>query len=365
MATNTGAPFNLALPGDDDLAQFIATFLNPNLIAINAGAIHSAGAQTLSGQKRYTSSGITLTSDLPALDVALTFNNVAVTMAAARINVTDTASAPESSLLDLQVGGSSRFRVRKDGQVIAAAGLTLTAGTLSVPGGDAHVGGALVVNANARVGGVLTAGKLIGDAVALSIRNAANNQDNLLISDAGRATVRDGISVLAGGANVAGGLTVSGGTVALPAGSLTHAVLAVPNVQLRHSLNHTVLPATETALAFDGEDADTDAMHSTATNNSIITFNTPGTYLISGHVAWEGVVGGTRQLYLKRNGTDVLARTLNDDLGGNPVGQSISRKLDVVAGQYVQLFVYQTSGTNININTDNIGTPIFSAVRIA
>jgi len=37
-----------------------------------------------------------------------------------KLNVTDTASADGSDLLDLQIGGSSRFRVRKDGRLIGS-----------------------------------------------------------------------------------------------------------------------------------------------------------------------------------------------------------------------------------------------------
>lgn len=46
-----------------------------------------------------------------------TWNNVATTFAAIKMNVTDTASAAASKLLDLQVGGVSQFSVTKGSQV--------------------------------------------------------------------------------------------------------------------------------------------------------------------------------------------------------------------------------------------------------
>lgn len=49
-----------------------------------------------------------------------TWNNAGTTYTSIKMNVTDTASNAASLLLDLQIGGASRFRVRKDGQVIAA-----------------------------------------------------------------------------------------------------------------------------------------------------------------------------------------------------------------------------------------------------
>ena len=48
------------------------------------------------------------------------WNNVATTFTAIKCNVTDTASASGSLLMDLQVGGVSKFSVRKDGRLALA-----------------------------------------------------------------------------------------------------------------------------------------------------------------------------------------------------------------------------------------------------
>jgi hypothetical protein len=50
-----------------------------------------------------------------------TWNDGATTFSAIKMNVTDTASASGSLLMDLQVGGSSKFSVAKNGQVGAAS----------------------------------------------------------------------------------------------------------------------------------------------------------------------------------------------------------------------------------------------------
>jgi hypothetical protein len=55
-------------------------------------------------------------------DMADTWTNGATTYTAIKMNVTDTASAAASLLMDLQVGGSSKFAVSKTGQVIAPLG---------------------------------------------------------------------------------------------------------------------------------------------------------------------------------------------------------------------------------------------------
>jgi len=66
--------------------------------------------------------GGTKTSDVRFLDVAGTWNSGAVAFTGWKLNVTDTASAAASLLLDLQVGGTSQFKVRKD-SLLTLAGL--------------------------------------------------------------------------------------------------------------------------------------------------------------------------------------------------------------------------------------------------
>ena len=55
-----------------------------------------------------------------------TWNSGGTTFNGIKIDVTDTASAAGSKLLDLQVGSVSKFNVGKDGTVVTAAGLTST-----------------------------------------------------------------------------------------------------------------------------------------------------------------------------------------------------------------------------------------------
>lgn len=63
--------------------------------------------------------GGTITASTPLLDLAQTWNSSGVTFTALKLNVTNTASASASLLLDLQVDGSSKFSVKKDGTVSA------------------------------------------------------------------------------------------------------------------------------------------------------------------------------------------------------------------------------------------------------
>lgn len=84
----------------------------------------------------------TITVVEKALDATATWNEDATTFDLLFGNVTDTASASASRLLDLQVGGSSVFAVRKDGVMILPTGQvaygeegTFTTGSIS-PGNE-------------------------------------------------------------------------------------------------------------------------------------------------------------------------------------------------------------------------------------
>ena len=55
-------------------------------------------------------------------DIAATWNNGATTFTGIKLNVTDTASASGSLLMDLQVGGVSQFKVDKTGAVVISDG---------------------------------------------------------------------------------------------------------------------------------------------------------------------------------------------------------------------------------------------------
>jgi hypothetical protein len=66
-----------------------------------------------------TANNGTLTASAPVLDLGQTWNNAAVTFTGLLANFTNTASAAASLLMDLQVGGTSQFRIGRTGIVTA------------------------------------------------------------------------------------------------------------------------------------------------------------------------------------------------------------------------------------------------------
>ena len=66
--------------------------------------------------KQFTPATGTITTSLPAIDATQTWNAVGTTFTGLKFNATDTASAAGSLLMDLQVGGSNKFKVSKTGE---------------------------------------------------------------------------------------------------------------------------------------------------------------------------------------------------------------------------------------------------------
>ena len=73
-------------------------------------------------------------STMNIYDLTDTWNAAGTTFTAIKMNVTDTASAAGSLLLDLQVGGTSQFRVSKGGRVTALGRATIDTLTIGLGG---------------------------------------------------------------------------------------------------------------------------------------------------------------------------------------------------------------------------------------
>jgi len=85
-----------------------------------AGAFLAATGVTSPGAGRLALAAGTVTASAPILDATQTWNSSGTTFTGIAYDVTDTASAAGSMLMDLRVGGSGRFNVRKDGLLTAA-----------------------------------------------------------------------------------------------------------------------------------------------------------------------------------------------------------------------------------------------------
>lgn len=92
-------------------------------------------AATVSDNGALTLTGTTVTASEPILNVTQTWNSSGVTFTGLKADITDTASASGSLLLDLQVGGASKFSIEKSGRVLLSEGGATLASAALVFGG--------------------------------------------------------------------------------------------------------------------------------------------------------------------------------------------------------------------------------------
>lgn len=132
------------------------------------------GATWDATNKAFTVGGATVTTSNPVLNLSQTWNDGAVTFTGLKLDVTNTSSASASMLMDLQVGGASKVKIRKDGAIYSdfsgsvgtcafaltsdyATGLSLPAGGIMelVVSGNRNVqivGNSIGLNANTNLG---------------------------------------------------------------------------------------------------------------------------------------------------------------------------------------------------------------------
>src|SRR3990167_4916281 len=96
-----------------------------DLLVVNESGVTLSAS--LSSVTSLTLTQGTITSDLNVLSATSTWNSAGVTFTAWELNVTDTASAAGSLLIDLQVGGTTQFNVTKAGAVTTVGAISPSA----------------------------------------------------------------------------------------------------------------------------------------------------------------------------------------------------------------------------------------------
>jgi hypothetical protein len=116
--------------------------------------------------------------------------------------------------------------------------------------------------------------------------------------------------------------------------------------------SQTIVTATPTAITFNSERFDHGTpteQHSTSSDTSRLTCVVPGLYSIYGGVRWDANTTGLRDLWIDLNGTGTIAGAISAIdrrvASTNTMGH-VSTEYRLAAGDYVQLFVQQDSGTD-------------------
>jgi hypothetical protein len=145
-------------------------------------------------------------------------------------------------------------------------------------------------------------------------------------------------------------------------------VLLIPPAVQAYNTNHlTIANNTLTTVTLNTENYDTDTMHSTSSNTGRLTFNQPGTYIVTFVCAWNKHVTGDRIAQIRKNGVDILAYESKRSSANSAdliVGHCITVEDDFIATDYVEARVQHTSGGNLLLLSESY-SPFFSAVRVA
>ena len=127
---------NFDTNGNGDYVFKGAATVGTNEFKISDGSTDRFVVDSFSGAVDITTPALSAADTV--LNIASTWNNGSNKFDAIKVNVTNTASANTSLLMDLQVGGASKFKVGLDGTVTTPGDLDLT--------GDVTIGGDLAVN---------------------------------------------------------------------------------------------------------------------------------------------------------------------------------------------------------------------------
>ena len=169
------------------------------------------------------------------------------------------------------------------------------------------------------------------------------------------ATANDTPARLAVGTN--GQILTADSTAATGLAWTTPAVGAtLVGCQLTKSANQSLSNETETAITFNGETWDTDGFHDNSTNNSRITIPTGkgGKYTLTSEVAIASGSGGGYVL-IKKNGSVWEYPVTFNAVSSFNTDFTFSILMDLVATDYVELFLYVTGGTRNALTATKFG----------
>jgi hypothetical protein len=114
-----------------------------------------------------------------------------------------------------------------------------------------------------------------------------------------------------------------------------------------------------TAVTFNSERWDTDAIHSTDTNTSRLTCKTAGLYQISGHIQFASNSTGIRSILIRLNGTTYIASQAGHQSSAAVAEFSVNTCYNLDVDDYVELVVYHNRGSALNVNSVANYTPEF------
>ncbi|MCA9835563.1 MAG: hypothetical protein KC422_01550 [Trueperaceae bacterium] len=100
---------------------------------------------------------------------------------------------------------------------------------------------------------------------------------------------------------------------------------------------------------WNAESFDIGGFHDNATNNTRLTVPEAGIYQINALIAWETNGTGDRLLTVLKNGTLTQLSDTKTPVTGSSTSQSLSGMLELSAGDFLEVSVFQSSGTELDL----------------
>jgi hypothetical protein len=118
---------------------------------------------------------------------------------------------------------------------------------------------------------------------------------------------------------------------------------------VKASSSQTFSNGVAAGVAMDTTVSDADGLHSNSVNNSRVTIKKPGLYLITGFLTFKPGAG-YREVDIQKNGV-VSGSTLvasGANTNNDYISCAVVTEAPLVAGDYVELTGYQTTGGNLD-----------------
>jgi hypothetical protein len=141
-----------------------------------------------------------------------------------------------------------------------------------------------------------------------------------------------------------------------------------PACRVYNNANQSVADQTFTTVALNSERFDTDNMHDTVTNNSRITFNTAGIYVVTFCGQFAAAADYSLIAFAIRlsGGSNIAYQDLQNTVSAETAGLTITTIYKFAVADYVEARVYQDNSPNAarNLLVTGNNSPEFSAVWV-
>lgn len=255
-------------------------------------------------------------------------NNASTTLSAGITNVATTATVVANTGWPTLTGGDGFYLTFDDG-----------AGKIEIVLVTAYTGTTINTMARAQQG---TTAQAFSSGDTAEIRMTAGAIDDKLDTPTATATVATDDKVVI--------LDTSASDLPKTVTAQSIADLASLGCKVYASSAQSIANNTTTTLNFNTEVFDDDSMHDNVTNNSRVTINTAGLYLVLCNSTFDAGSTGVRQNIVMKNGTTNIGSFTLDNQGASSQTEvpvfSIER---FVFSDYVEARVYHNQGTNLNV----------------